>query len=445
MAQPAEKAIGVTHIKSYIPLVFYMQKMNYDAWRELFETHCLSFSVSGHLDGTSVHATPQDTAWKERDGLVKMWIYGTISPSLLDTVLKSRCTARELWVTIENLFSVSGHLDGTSVPATPQDTAWKERDGLVKMWIYGTISPSLLDTVLKSRCTARELWVTIENLFHDNKEVRAIQLENELRSFTIGDLSVLDYCQKLKSISDLLANVDSPITERSLVIHMLNGLSEKFDNIHNVIKHKSPFPSFGAARSMLLLEEECLNKPSKLVTSAPLGTSTPHLLYTDAGSSTPQSHHATNNRNSSPQHFPPHTNRGHQNRGRGRGRNNGYRGRGRHNNHHNINNSWMPQQPSYWPVPPHQQPWIPQQWRPSPMVYHVTTTLPHNNGILGAYPSSVPTGPPMPTAIPPNIAQAFGTMSLQNPQDSNWYMDTGATAHITSEPGLEHTDSSSPM
>ncbi|XP_010484948.1 PREDICTED: uncharacterized protein LOC104763245 [Camelina sativa] len=281
MAQPAEKAFGVTHIKSYIPLVLDMQKMNYDAWRELFETHCLSFSVSGHLDGTSV-------------------------------------------------------------PATPQDTAWKERDGLVKMWIYGTISPSILDTVLKSRCTARELWVTIENLFRDNKEDRAIQLENELRSFTIGDLSVHDYCQKLKSISDLLANVDSPITERSLVIHMLNGLSDKFDNIHNVIKHKSPFPSFGAARSMLLLEEERLNKPSKQVTSAPLGTSTPHLLYTDAGPSTPPSSHATNNRNSSPQHFPPQTNHGHQNRGRGRGRNNGYRGRGRHNNHHNINNSWMP-------------------------------------------------------------------------------------------------------
>ncbi|XP_010480709.1 PREDICTED: uncharacterized protein LOC104759488 [Camelina sativa] len=294
MAQPAEKAFGVTHIKSYIPLVLDMQKMNYDAWRELFEIHCLSFSVAGHLDGTSI-------------------------------------------------------------PANPQDTAWKERDGLVKMWIYGTISPSLLDTVLKSRCTARELWITIENLFRDNKEARAIQLENELRSFTIGDLSVHDYCQKLKTISDLLANVDSPVTKRSLVIHLLNGLSEKFDNIHNVIKHKTPFPSFDAARSMLILEEDRLNKPSKHVASSPLGTSTPHLLYTDAGPSTPPSYPATNTCSSSQPHFSPQPTHEHQNRGRGHGRHNGYRGRGRNKSHHNINNSWMPQQPSYWPAPPQQQ------------------------------------------------------------------------------------------
>lgn len=128
------------------------------------------------------------------------------------------------------------------------------------MWIYGTISSSLLDTVLKTRCSARDLWVTIENLFRDNKEARAIQLENELRSLTIGNMSVHEYCQKLKTATDLLANIDSTVTYRAVVMHMLNGLSEKFDNIHNVIKHRSPFPSFSVARSMLIMEEDRINK-----------------------------------------------------------------------------------------------------------------------------------------------------------------------------------------
>ncbi|WZZ58726.1 hypothetical protein YC2023_058833 [Brassica napus] len=199
MVLTTEKSFGVTHIKSYIPIVLDMQKMNYDAWRELVETHCLSFGVSGHLDGTSI-------------------------------------------------------------PTNAEDTPWKERDGLVKMWIYGTISSSLLDTVLKTRCSARDLWVTIENLFRDNKEARAIQLENELRSLTIEDMSVHEYCQKLKTTTDLLANINSPVTDRAVVMHMLNGLSEKFDNIHNVIKHRSPFPSFSVARSMLIMEEDRINK-----------------------------------------------------------------------------------------------------------------------------------------------------------------------------------------
>lgn len=90
----AEKAFGVTFIKSYVPIILDMQKLNYDAWRELFETHCLSFSVSGHLDGTCVPTSATDTPWKEHDGLVKMWIYRTISSSLLDTVLKTRCTVQ---------------------------------------------------------------------------------------------------------------------------------------------------------------------------------------------------------------------------------------------------------------------------------------------------------------------------------------------------------------
>lgn len=78
-----------------------IQKIHYDAWRELFETHYLSFGISDHLDGSYVPANLEDTPWKERGSLIKMWMYGTISSSLLDTVLKTRCMARELWITIE--------------------------------------------------------------------------------------------------------------------------------------------------------------------------------------------------------------------------------------------------------------------------------------------------------------------------------------------------------
>ncbi|XP_019090160.1 PREDICTED: uncharacterized protein LOC104737353 [Camelina sativa] len=222
MAQPAHKVFTVIHIKSHIPIILDMQKMNYDAWRELFETHCYSFGVYGHLVGTST-------------------------------------------------------------PANDDDTPWKDRDDIVKMWIYGTISPSLLDTILKTRSSARQIWTSIENLFRDNKEARAIQLDNELRSLTIGDLSVHDYCQKLKTLSDLLANVDSLVTERVVVTHMLNGLTEKYDNINNIIRHRQPFPSFATARSMLVEEERRLSKQIKTGTLTTIGSSSHSALYTFPG------------------------------------------------------------------------------------------------------------------------------------------------------------------
>ena len=56
------------------------------------------------------------------------------------------------------------------------------------MWIYGTISDSIIDTVLKKNATARDSWLSIESLFRDNKEAHALQLENELDTMVIGDL-----------------------------------------------------------------------------------------------------------------------------------------------------------------------------------------------------------------------------------------------------------------
>ncbi|XP_010424379.1 PREDICTED: uncharacterized protein LOC104709468 [Camelina sativa] len=237
-----------------------MTKINYDAWRELFETHCFSFGVYGHLDGTSL-------------------------------------------------------------PANPEDISWRESDGLVKMWIYGTISSSLLDTVLKTRCSARELWLIIENLFRDNKEARAIQLDNDLRSLTIGDLTVHDYCQKLKTLSDLLANVNSPVSDRVVVTYMLNGLSPKFDNIINIIKHRQPFPTFAVARSMLVEEEQRLNRQTQIRTPASLDLSSHSVLYTNSsGHNNNTGGHRDNNYNKGSSYG---------GRGRGRGRNNNNRGRGR--------------------------------------------------------------------------------------------------------------------
>ena len=53
-APPAalEHAYGVTNVKSQIPIRLDIDNHNYDAWRELFLTHCQSFDVSGHLDCT---------------------------------------------------------------------------------------------------------------------------------------------------------------------------------------------------------------------------------------------------------------------------------------------------------------------------------------------------------------------------------------------------------
>lgn len=194
-----EKPFGVTNIKSSMPIVLDLEELNYTSWRRLFETHCESFDVDGHLNGKSL-------------------------------------------------------------PKNPKDLAWKKLDSLIKMWIYSTIKPNILNMIIKKGDTAQTVWKSIENLFQDNKDALANELESELRSIEIGDKTISDYCQRIKVISDLLDNIDEPVSDKLLVRCMLNGLSEKYEHVAGITRHQKPMPTFLEARSMLMMEESRLNR-----------------------------------------------------------------------------------------------------------------------------------------------------------------------------------------
>ncbi|KAJ9565031.1 hypothetical protein OSB04_000997 [Centaurea solstitialis] len=92
----SKNPFGITNIKSYIPFTLDLEKLNYDAWRELFGTRCIGFHVLGHLDGSSLPFDPLDVAWRELDSIVKLWLYGTISQDFLSMILKNNTIAREI-------------------------------------------------------------------------------------------------------------------------------------------------------------------------------------------------------------------------------------------------------------------------------------------------------------------------------------------------------------
>ena len=324
-AQPVERAFGVTNIKTHIPLTLYLEDHNYDAWRELLLMHCLAFDVLGHIDGTAI-------------------------------------------------------------PANDDDTPWKKRDRLVKLWLYGTLAEPLFRSIFKTGGTARDIWLRIKNQFRNNKEARALQLDHDLRTTEIGDKSVHDYCQKLKSIFDLLENLDAPVADRTLVMYLLNGLNEKYDNIINVIKHKDPFPSFDNAKSMLLNEETRLKRGTK----APVSNNTPSSsTVLTVTTYKPQVNHPRSNRK----------------------QNNRDRGRSGFGNQRPWSNNWAPNWNQPW-----QQPFFPgamMQWPQYPTPW----TQPAARGLLGPTPQRseqahvANTQPQLTT----DFAQSFNTMTLGDP------------------------------
>ncbi|KAL4563972.1 hypothetical protein LXL04_028021 [Taraxacum kok-saghyz] len=99
-----EKPGGISHIRASVPFLLDYDHMNYDAWRELFETHCCGCGVADHLRPPKDPASSNMEEWERIDSVVKSWIYSTLTPSLLQIYLKKKSNAYDLWSQLETVF-----------------------------------------------------------------------------------------------------------------------------------------------------------------------------------------------------------------------------------------------------------------------------------------------------------------------------------------------------
>ncbi|KAL4592836.1 hypothetical protein LXL04_005842 [Taraxacum kok-saghyz] len=383
-----EKPFGITNIRTYVPITLDLDAMNYDAWRTLFQAFLISFGLRDH-----VTAPPPD-------------------------------------------------------PKTPQ---WEKHDSLLTLWLYGTLAPSLLTTILKPGATACEVWNSLKDLFHDNKESRAIQLDLKLRTLDIGDMNITTYYQRIKSLADQLANIGQPVPERNLVMYMINGLGEHFSQVTSIIRHQRPLPSFSEVWSMLTIEGTQLLKPSRTPTTTHRdSSSSPTILLAGSADSTchtPQSDDRRRNFSSDRRGDDRRweDRRADDRRGSDRRRGNGRR---QQQDRHQFNNGGggnsMPPWAAWGPFCP---PWAaapmwPSTWPYTPSNQHHPTSggssrLPSQQPAQpGAYfTAQWPNGTDGPAEQPITLPQAFQSMNLQDPANSEWFMDTGATNHLSSDSG----------
>jgi hypothetical protein len=87
-------------------------------------------------------------------------------------------------------------------PLTERDAEWLQNDHAVVNWLYTTIAKSVFDNVYKPDSSAFTVWCAIEGLFRDNEMERAVYLEAELRTLQQGEMSINDYCTRLKTVSE---------------------------------------------------------------------------------------------------------------------------------------------------------------------------------------------------------------------------------------------------
>ncbi|XP_074314501.1 uncharacterized protein LOC141649717 [Silene latifolia] len=349
----------------------------------------------------------------------------------------------ELFLNTARAFDVIDHIAPEKDAVITKDAQWNRLDAVVKQWIYSTISLDLLHTILEPGATAQGAWDRLKDIFSDNQHSRAVMLEQQFTNIHMDNYpNVSAYCQALKMVADQLANVGAPVSETRLVLQLVTHVSEGFEAIATIIQQKDPLPTFYKARSMLALEEN--NRRLKTASA------NPDTALVASSSNAPADSNARPNTNNSKggggsNYKGKGNNGGRHNKGNYRGKNNNG-GNSQNAGNKNSRQGQQQQQNGTWtwvPLSPWQQP--PQQgWPAPPCPYPTASWTPPGNsrspGILGPRPGQAFVAQPSPIGasqgafVPTDLAAVMQSLNLQQPDD-NYYMDTGASSHMTSNSG----------
>ncbi|XP_074271814.1 uncharacterized protein LOC141595747 [Silene latifolia] len=348
----------------------------------------------------------------------------------------------ELFLNTASAFDVLDHLVPPKDTVINKDATWNRLDAIVKQWIYSTISVDLLHTILEPGSTAQTAWDRLKDIFNDNKHSRAVLLEQQFTNTHMDNYpNVSSYCQALKMIADQLANVGSPVSETRLVLQLVTHVSDGYKGIATIIQQADPLPSFYKARSTLALEES-----NQRIQAAPSAADTALLASHSSKDTGSNSQSAPNNSKGGGNSNQYNNNRGKG--GRNRGQKGGKNSGGGYSNRNNNNKNGQQQQQGTWTwVPFNSWPSTPSQgWTVPPCPYPTAGwsgpgSRPQQ-GILGPRPTQQgqafiaqsSNGNPPGAFVPTDIAAMMQSLSLQQPDD-NYYMDTGASAHMTSNNG----------
>ncbi|GJV57764.1 hypothetical protein Tco_1458769 [Tanacetum coccineum] len=178
-------------------------------------------------------------------------------------------------------FNVLNHIDGSTSTSNPPTNEWITADSIVKSWIFLTLSPTLRKRMINTNpASAKAAWDTIETICPDNKIHVPLLLKGKVTCQTNGRTDTPDaYFSRYASIINLLMTFGSTgRDDDDIVTYAINGLSEKYGSLAQIIAHKDPFPDLATVRTMVTTEEMRLRSSTDKTHYSPLHHLTPPSL-----------------------------------------------------------------------------------------------------------------------------------------------------------------------
>ncbi|KAI0498246.1 hypothetical protein KFK09_021487 [Dendrobium nobile] len=164
-----------------------------------------------------------------------------------------------------------GYLDGTIVPpakqivdsngqskTNPLYSTWLLIDQHLASAIYSTISASLLPYVL-NLSSSQEIWLTIKRRLQSSNRSRLLQLKGELHQLQLGDKTMVQCLFEIKNKVNAIAAAGSTIEAEDIIHYTLNGLPITYQSFKTAIRTMQSLIAIDDFYSMLCSEELHLN------------------------------------------------------------------------------------------------------------------------------------------------------------------------------------------
>ena len=106
-------------------------------------------------------------------------------------------------------------------------TIWKRQHQMILSWLLSSISVEILSIVVNSK-TSRKLWISLEEQFGSETAAKKVHLKMLLNNLKKGSMSITEYFCKLRSVTNELAMVGSPISSLDFITHLISGLGQPY-------------------------------------------------------------------------------------------------------------------------------------------------------------------------------------------------------------------------
>ncbi|KAK2985721.1 hypothetical protein RJ640_023688 [Escallonia rubra] len=170
---------------------------------------------------------------------------------------------------ILNYENLHGHIDGTSSPPpktivsptaenlpipNSEYEAWFKKDQLLLSWLFSSLTEEIFPYII-GLSTSHEVWTALAHSFGSISQNRQLQLYIELQEPKKNDLSISEYLQKAKSLSNELSAAGKLVSPTEFNAIIYRNIGSDYHSIITALNLRQEPVSFYELHDQLMAHE----------------------------------------------------------------------------------------------------------------------------------------------------------------------------------------------